>query len=141
LLRDPAPLIRRIDADDVDDAHPLVERVECNRSEPDGPAIDDGDEDIAIVADAGRPHGFGLNGTPIRIVEASEDGVAQYLSKRLEHRLPSTERKLDHGVEVGWLESANVGFRGHSVRTVADSISASCRSNSLSATTSQRSAQ
>ena len=37
--RDPKPLVRGIDGDHVDDAHALVERVQRNRDEPDGPLV------------------------------------------------------------------------------------------------------
>lgn len=46
---DPASLIVRIDADDVDHAHSFMERVQGNRDEPDRPPICQGDEHVPFL--------------------------------------------------------------------------------------------
>ena len=43
-----ATLIVRIDANDVDDAYPLMERVQCDGDETNGTSIHNGDEDVTF---------------------------------------------------------------------------------------------
>src|SRR3954451_23086184 len=86
LPRYPAALVTRIDGDDVDDAHALVEGVEDDGGETDRPLIGNRDEDVPVdTRCAARPHGFSLSRSPVRLMKAREDRVTQYLPDRLEH--------------------------------------------------------
>ena len=95
LLRDSATLIDGIDGDDLDDAHSLVERVECDSGEAHGLAIRNRNEDVPLIGGASGTDGLRLNRCPVRLVKTLEDRVAQNPPKRLEHRLPRPQRKLN----------------------------------------------
>ena len=51
---DAAPLIVGIDADDVDDAHPLMECVQCDGHETDRASVGNGHEDVPFIIRARR---------------------------------------------------------------------------------------
>ena len=85
---DTAPLVARIDGNHVDDAHSLMECVQCDGGEPHGQPLGDRNEGVSFIARATPPYGFRLNRSPVRLVEALEDRVAQDVQQRLEHRLP-----------------------------------------------------
>lgn len=55
-VTDTAPLIVRIDADDVDDAHPIVERIQRDRHEADRSSISHGYEYVVFLARAARSY-------------------------------------------------------------------------------------
>ena len=119
LRRDPPSLVRRIDGDDVDDAHALVERVERDCRESDGLIVDNGDEDITLVARATRPHRFGLNTSPVRVVETVEDRIAQHRTQRGVDRLPRAKRELLDCIEVGLVERTDFDLNTHESQTLA----------------------
>ena len=68
-------MIVRVDADDVDRAHPLMECVQGDRDETDRTTVRDRNEHIAFITPAGRSHRVSLIFPPVRM-QAQEDGVA-----------------------------------------------------------------
>src|SRR6059058_2668796 len=116
LPRDAAPLIERINGDDVDDTHSLVERVECDGGEPHRAAVSDRNEDVPVIARTTRAYGLRLNRLPVRLVEAREDCLAEDMPKRLEHRLPRPQRERDDRFQIRLFVSANLDASAHSVQ-------------------------
>ena len=68
---------------------------------------------------ATRPHGFSLSRSPVRLMKAREDRVAQYPPDRLEHRLPRPQRELDNRLHVRLFVRTNLDPGGHGAHTVA----------------------
>jgi hypothetical protein len=89
-------------------AHALVERVQRDRGEPDGRWSTAATKTSRSSLRAARADRLGLNDSPVRVVEAGEDRVAQDLAHRFEHRLPGTARELDDGVQVGLVKRTDL---------------------------------
>ena len=70
-----AKLIVRIDADDVDRAHPFMECVQGDRDEADRTAVRYRDEHIPFIVRAGRSHRVSLIFPPVWM-QPQEDAVA-----------------------------------------------------------------
>ena len=119
LRRDSASLVRGIDGDHVHDAHAVVERVQLDGGESDGPLVVDRDEDIVVETRATGSNRLGLNRSPVGLVETRKDRVAEDAAQRLENRLPGSQREFDDGVEIGFLERTDINRGSHAVVTVA----------------------
>ena len=116
---DAAPLIVRIDADDVDDAHPLMECVQCDGHETDRASVGNRHEDVTFIIRTARSDGFRLVRLPVRM-QAEKDVVTQDIPHRREHGCPRTERELNDGVKVALTELADLNCTFcHGDRTVA----------------------
>jgi hypothetical protein len=116
---DSASLARGIDGDHVHDAHAFVERAQLDGGESDGPLVVDRDEDIVVDTRATGSNRLGLNRSPVGLVETGKDRVTEDAAQRLENRLPGSQRELDDGVEVGFLERTDINLGGHAMVTVA----------------------
>src|SRR5262249_48900903 len=73
------------------------------------------DERGAFVARATGLHLVGLSSPPVGL-EAEEDGVAENLAQRGEHRLPCAKRELHDRVEVVLLEVPDLDAFPHGCR-------------------------
>jgi hypothetical protein len=100
-------LIVRIDADDVDDAHPFVECVQRDGDEADGASARHGHEDISFIVRTGRSDGVSLVCFPVWM-KAKEDVVAQDILHRREDALPRPQGELDDGLKVVLAELTDV---------------------------------
>jgi len=76
LRGDPAALKIGIHTDDVDHPHTLVEGVQSDCHEPNGPSLRDRDEGISLIACTTVPHLLRLGGPPI----ADEHGLLKELT-------------------------------------------------------------
>ena len=124
---DTAPLILRVDADDVDDAHPFVEGVQPDGDETDRAAVHDGHEDVSVTARTTRSHGRSLIRHPVR-VQAEKDVIAENVSHGREHGRPGAKRELDDRVDVVLGERADLDqVVSHSDRATVTRPSISAR--------------
>ena len=87
---DPATLKVGIDADDVDDTHPLVEHVQRDGDEADRACVRDGDEDVTVGIGTARSDRVGLIRPPVGM-KAKKDVVAQDVADHWD-ALPPSER-------------------------------------------------
>ena len=90
----------------------------CHAAKADRPLVAHGDEDIVLGTRAARADRLRLNGSPVRLMEAGEDRLAEHLAQRLQYRFPRPQREFDEGVEVGILERADDDCGGHATVTV-----------------------
>src|SRR6188472_3176476 len=67
LRADPPPLIVGVDADDLDDAHPLMERIQGNADETNRASKGDGNEDIKLGIRTTRTDSLCLTRSPVRM--------------------------------------------------------------------------
>jgi hypothetical protein len=98
---DAAPLVARVDSHHVHHAHSLVKCVQGDGGKSDDTPVHDSDEHVALVARARRTHGLALSRPPVRLVETSEDRVAEHPPHRFEHGLPGSKREVDDRLQVG----------------------------------------
>ena len=112
-LREPpayaAPLIVRVDADDVDDTHSLVERVQRDGNKSNRASAGNGDEDVAVGVRTARPDDFRLVRSPVW-VQADEDVITQDIAHRGEHRCPRAQRELNDRLKVAIAEVARISI-------------------------------
>jgi hypothetical protein len=71
-----APLMARIDADDLDHAHPFVECIERNGNETNWESVRDGHKDVTVVARTARSDGLSLVRLPVWM-QAEKDVLAE----------------------------------------------------------------
>jgi hypothetical protein len=110
---DSTPLIVRVDAHDVDDAHTFVECIQCDGNESDGALAGEGHEDVPLLVHAARSDGLGLARLPVGM-QATEDPVAEDFPNGAEDGCPCAKREPDDGVEVPLAELADLNrFFGH----------------------------
>ena len=117
LRADAASLVVGINADDLDPAHPFVERVQCDGNEGYWAIVHYGDEDVPLGVRATRSDSFGLALLPLG-VQAEEDFVAEDAADGRENRFPGADRELDDRLEVFLLERADLDRAFGHVTTV-----------------------
>ena len=99
LRADATPLIVRIDADDVDHAHPLVEGVHADGNETNRLAVRHGDEHIPFLIGAHGSDLVSLACLPVR-VQALVDVVAQDLPQGRVDWFPGPQRQGNERLEI-----------------------------------------
>ena len=117
LRADAASLVVGINADDLDPAHPFVERVQCDGNEGYWAIVHYGDEDVPLGVRATRSDSLGLALLPLG-VQAEEDFVAEDAADGRENRFPGADRELDDRLEVFLLERADLDRAFGHVTTV-----------------------
>lgn len=107
LRGNPAPLKVGIYTDDLDHSHSLVEGVESDCHEPDGPFLHDRDEGVSLTTPTTVPHLLSLRDPPIRL-QAKEDRVPENLAQGSENRFLCAKREFHDRVEVALLKLADL---------------------------------